>query len=1090
VRAFAQAPSAEPNTCGNGSTFSFGVIAAMLVCTAAFLGIGAPAASAAEAQPGWVLQGSFGEVSDGFTLTRSPLAVDGSGNIFGAYEDQGVARAYRPDGSFLGEYALSSLVKDLAIDTGDDTIYTDEIFGGPVTRFLSDGAPTPTYTADPSFSVPAGADLVVDQSTHDLLVADPEAQALRRYDTTGALVATISTPGVSPAWIAAAPDGSFYVAPEAGPDITHFSGSGTALGTIAGVGAPEGFAFEPTNGLLVVSVGGKLKTYSSSGQFLSEVPAVGATRLASGGSDLLYGLSGRSINAYGLEIVPGVDVPAASDVAVHLSAEVDPGEAGPGEPPEGSVAHFEYSSDGGKTWTSTPEEALGGPTTIEADLTGLAPNGDYLVRAVASNAKLTNTTSNVSFHTTAVAPEVEIGSTSDVGETAVVLYATINPWGLLTTYHFEYGPTTAYGSRVPANIEAPAGDGRVARSFGRWLMDLAPGTTYHFRLVATNSVGTSYSADQTFTTHSAGSAGRGYEQVSPVRKTSAIDYAYGFETKADGSAVTYVTRSGVAGSPLFSRAFSRRNPLDWEGGIDLDPPVDTPGGITITSQLTLAVSDDFTHTFVVSNRALAPGATAGDTNLYWVDIASGDYTYVGGAGPEAFNSFAGLEQWDKFMAGAPDLSWMVFRSTVPLLPSAPQEALYRWSTADGLEVVSVLPDESPVPINVHGGYSPPTRTVSADGSRIFFWTLQGSEVGVFVREGDETKAISVSHVPGEPATPQPGQLEGVSADGRYAFISSFGPKLTSDAPGEYGDLYRWDANDESLEYLGDGIEPGGAGGLAMSTDGSAIYYASPSGVKLWRNGQIHDVSDLMLESGGGMASPSGRYFAFKSPVSGLESGSEESKEFKPVLLYDAETEEVSCASCKADGAVLGGYMQSGFERTVSNTVPRVLTDSGQVFFTTRFAVVARDTNGTRDVYEFHEGQVNLITPGDAPYNAFFLGASESGDDVFFSTDQGLVGRDTDETLDIYDARIGGGLASQGASPKRECLASDCSPPPSGEPVPRLGGSETLDGRGNPKPAPHKKCRKGKHTKKVKGKVRCVKAHKKHRANAGGKGGNR
>ena len=41
------------------------------------------------------------------------------------------------------------------------------------------------------------------------------------------------------------------------------------------------------------------------------------------------------------------------------------------------------------------------------------------------------------------------------------------------------------------------------------LSGLAPGTTYHFRVVATNGIGTTNGADQTFTTSPASAGGNG-----------------------------------------------------------------------------------------------------------------------------------------------------------------------------------------------------------------------------------------------------------------------------------------------------------------------------------------------------------------------------------------------------------------------------------------------------------------------------------------------------------------------------------------------------------------------------------------------------
>jgi phosphodiesterase/alkaline phosphatase D-like protein len=64
---------------------------------------------------------------------------------------------------------------------------------------------------------------------------------------------------------------------------------------------------------------------------------------------------------------------------------------------------------------------------------------------------------------------------------------TVNPNGQATTWHVEYGTSTSYGSRT-ANVNAGSGTGNASVSAS--LSSLAPGTTYHYRVVATSSAGT------------------------------------------------------------------------------------------------------------------------------------------------------------------------------------------------------------------------------------------------------------------------------------------------------------------------------------------------------------------------------------------------------------------------------------------------------------------------------------------------------------------------------------------------------------------------------------------------------------------------
>ena len=76
---------------------------------------------------------------------------------------------------------------------------------------------------------------------------------------------------------------------------------------------------------------------------------------------------------------------------------------------------------------------------------------------------------------------------------------TVDPEGAATTYRFEYGTTTSYGSKWPTK-EGSAGSGLGNVSVSTQPSDLSPETTYHYRLVATNSKGSTYGEDETFAT--------------------------------------------------------------------------------------------------------------------------------------------------------------------------------------------------------------------------------------------------------------------------------------------------------------------------------------------------------------------------------------------------------------------------------------------------------------------------------------------------------------------------------------------------------------------------------------------------------------
>ena len=95
-------------------------------------------------------------------------------------------------------------------------------------------------------------------------------------------------------------------------------------------------------------------------------------------------------------------------------------------------------------------------------------------------------------------PTVTTGGASGVGQNSATLTGTVTTNGLQTNYGFEIG--TEPGDYGPAMGLGSIGAGTTAEAVSLALRDLQPGTTYYYRLVATNVDGTTYGEDETFTT--------------------------------------------------------------------------------------------------------------------------------------------------------------------------------------------------------------------------------------------------------------------------------------------------------------------------------------------------------------------------------------------------------------------------------------------------------------------------------------------------------------------------------------------------------------------------------------------------------------
>ncbi|MGN6190089.1 MAG: hypothetical protein ACTHOE_14435 [Conexibacter sp.] len=97
----------------------------------------------------------------------------------------------------------------------------------------------------------------------------------------------------------------------------------------------------------------------------------------------------------------------------------------------------------------------------------------------------------------ATAPTAVTGDATGITDTQVTVAGTVNPQGQLTSYAFQYGTTTAYGQQTALTS---ASSGTADTPVRADLAGLTPGTTYHYRVIATNADGTTVGADRTFRT--------------------------------------------------------------------------------------------------------------------------------------------------------------------------------------------------------------------------------------------------------------------------------------------------------------------------------------------------------------------------------------------------------------------------------------------------------------------------------------------------------------------------------------------------------------------------------------------------------------
>ncbi len=153
---------------------------------------------------------------------------------------------------------------------------------------------------------------------------------------------------------------------------------------------------------------------------------------------------------------------------------------------------------------------------VWAQLSGLSGTTTYHFRFVAVNGAGTVYGDDMTFATTPPAPSVTTGPAGRITTKSAVLTGTVNPNGLQTTCHFEYGKTTSYAAGIGV-IAAGNGTGSVPIKLEWATFD--PGTTYHYKLACENSTGPASGADMTFTTNASLELKGGQHPLQPGTKS-------------------------------------------------------------------------------------------------------------------------------------------------------------------------------------------------------------------------------------------------------------------------------------------------------------------------------------------------------------------------------------------------------------------------------------------------------------------------------------------------------------------------------------------------------------------------------------------
>jgi hypothetical protein len=473
------------------------------------------------------------------------------------------------------------------------------------------------------------------------------------------------------------------------------------------------------------------------------------------------------------------------------------------------------------------------------------------------------------------------------------------------------------------------------------------------------------------------------------------------------------------------------------------------------------------------------------------------------------------------VAATPDASHVIIDSIVPLTTggapvTSASRGLYEWSAAKApaqrLSLVNVLE---------HGELGPHTTVaLSNDGSRVAF-DGSGLYVRDVLREETAQMDLTEGGSPGAGNAGFQGASKDLSRafftdsarlkkdsglTGKDLYVCELAleaagppkcaltdltPVPAAGQPGAGEDAQvshalGVSADGTDVYFLASGVLAAGATPAASLEPGQENLYIAHEHEGKWTTSFIASPSGIGSTR---VVSPDGHSLAFSAENSltgydnrDAKTGSSDSE----VYLYDSGAGKVVCASCNPSGARPVGpavVPESGHETPSdlgNETLPgaggsRSLFDGGRLFFDSSDAVVPQDTNGNVDVYEFEPadvgscsaadptfdvasgGCVGLISSGRASGESRFWEASANASDVFFTTSERLVGKDTDTAVDVYDAHecsTASPCASE-ATAQEECAsAAACRPAPLPQPsIFAPPSSATFTGPGNLTPGP-------------------------------------
>ncbi|HWX45046.1 MAG TPA: hypothetical protein VNY52_06960 [Solirubrobacteraceae bacterium] len=522
----------------------------------------------------------------------------------------------------------------------------------------------------------------------------------------------------------------------------------------------------------------------------------------------------------------------------------------------------------------------------------------------------------------------------------------------------------------------------------------------------------------------AGSTGGPY---SPVDTLSYAEYAEGLNQLADIGAVTSLVGASADASHVLLRSYSR-SLAPGDEGQDNGTAVlyESFGG-----HLKLVNVETDGSLISQCGAVLGQGAT----------YAGGSHNAVSSDGSKVF--FTAPEP---FAEGAPGC-WDSGRE--------PANAPQLYMRLNGSSTAEVSAPNAGVS-DANGPHAAFYVGASADGSRVFFLSrseltkdaveakTEAPELYEYNTEAPAgARLVRVSSGESGIAAGDVAWVGGISSDGSAVYFAAYGA-LAQGASSSIGsdiNLYRYDTETKRTAYItavNAGDYPGHAGEYTRNWYDTELSPFTSRG----------NYEPALFAFANWYVTGNGQYLLFRSalPLTGYSG----SNGYGELFRYSAAENSIVCVSCAGGPPVASAtFTESALDTPDAGTSRPISEDGSYVFFESRNALVSGTTDKNLHVYEWHDGKISLISSPDDPGNAFFLGSSADGGNVFFGTHAQLVPRDTDVNGDVYDARIGGGFV--GVTPP-QCTGTGCQGVPGAPPIFATPASVTFAGVGNFEPS--------------------------------------